>query len=65
MITINSDNHPFMKQFYAPTDEKRSIIVISREYRKDCLNIDKENAHENFFEMRDDFPLSLMNTHLK
>jgi putative SOS response-associated peptidase YedK len=55
MLTINSDNHPFMKQFHAPTDEKRSIIVIPEEYRKDWLNVDKENAHEYFFEMRDEF----------
>lgn len=35
MLTINSDNHPFMKQFHAPDNEKRSIIVIPEEYRKD------------------------------
>ena len=55
MLTINSDNHPFMKQFHAPNDEKRSIIVIPEEYRKDWLNVDRENAHEYFFEMRDEF----------
>ena len=55
MLTINSDNHPFMKQFHAPDNEKRSIIVIPEEYRKDWLNVDKENAHEYFFEMRDEF----------
>lgn len=55
MLTINSDNHPFMKQFHAPSDEKRSIIVIPEEYRNDWLNVDRENAHEYFFEMRDEF----------
>jgi len=55
MLTINSDNHPFMKQFHAPNDEKRSIIVIPQEYRNDWLNVDRENTHEYFFEMRDEF----------
>lgn len=55
MLTINSDNHPFMKQFHAPTDEKRSIIVIPEEYRNDWLNVDREHAHEYFFEMCDEF----------
>ncbi|EPH35304.1 hypothetical protein L291_2127 [Acinetobacter guillouiae MSP4-18] len=44
-----------MKQFHAPDNEKRSIIVIPEEYRKDWLNFDKENAHEYFFEMHDEF----------
>lgn len=55
MLTINSDNHPFMKQFHAPADEKRSIIVIPEEYRNDWLNVDHEQAHEYFLEMSDDF----------
>lgn len=55
MLTINSDNHPFMKQFHAPSDEKRSIIVIPEEYRSDWLNVDHEHAHEYFLEMRDEF----------
>ena len=55
MLTINSDHHPFMKQFHAPDDEKRSIIVIPEEYRNDWLNVDREHAHEYFFEMRNEF----------
>lgn len=55
MLTINSDHHPFMKQFHAPNDEKRSIIVIPEEYRNDWLNVDHKHAHEYFFEMRDEF----------
>ena len=44
-----------MKQFHAPDDEKRSIIVIPEEYRNDWLNVDREHAHEYFFEMRNEF----------
>lgn len=35
MLTINSEHHPFMNQLRAPKDEKRSIIVIPDQYRKD------------------------------
>jgi putative SOS response-associated peptidase YedK len=38
MLTINSDLHPFMNQFHAPEDEKRSIIVIPQDRRNDWLN---------------------------
>lgn len=55
MLTINADNHPFMKQFHAPNDEKRSIIVIPEQYRNDWLNVDSENAHEYFFELTDEY----------
>lgn len=55
MLTINADHHPFMKQFHAPNDEKRSIIVIPEQYRNDWLNVGSEHAHEYFFEMRDEF----------
>ncbi|MDI3239487.1 SOS response-associated peptidase family protein, partial [Acinetobacter ursingii] len=55
MLTINSDHHPFMKQFHAPKDEKRSIIVIPEQYRKDWLTADHEHAHEYFFPMPDEF----------
>ena len=55
MLTINADKHPFMKQFHAPADEKRSIIVIPEQYRRDWLNADHEHAHEYFFEMSDEY----------
>lgn len=55
MLTINSDHHPFMKQFHAPSDEKRSIIVIPEKYRKDWFNADHDHAHEYFLEMPNEF----------
>ena len=55
MITINSDDHPFMKQFHGPDDEKRSIIVIPEESRQDWLHCNHEQASEFFFEMKDEF----------
>lgn len=28
MLTINADEHPFMRQFHKPGDEKRSVVVL-------------------------------------
>lgn len=55
ILTINANQHPFMKQFHNPNDEKRSIIVIPEESRQDWLHCDHEEANEFFFEMRDEF----------
>jgi len=55
MLTINANQHSFMKQFHNPDDEKRSIIVIPEESRQDWLHCDHEEANEFFFEMRDEF----------
>lgn len=40
-LTINADNHPVMKNFHKPDDEKRSLVIIpSTEYDEwlDCKN---------------------------
>ncbi|EPP8578434.1 SOS response-associated peptidase, partial [Acinetobacter baumannii] len=51
MLTINSDHHPFMNQFHAPTDEKRSIIVIPPKLRNDWLHCKHEEANDFFLDM--------------
>lgn len=28
MLTINADQHPFMRQFHKPTDEKRMVVIL-------------------------------------
>lgn len=30
MLTINADEHPFMRRFHKPGDEKRSVVVLDR-----------------------------------
>ena len=55
LLTINANQHPFMKQFHNPNDEKRSIIVIPEESRQDWLHCNHEEASEFFFEMRNEF----------
>lgn len=51
MLTINADHHPFMNQFHAPDDEKRSIIVIPPEHRNEWLFSTPETAPNLYFEM--------------
>ncbi len=64
MLTINANQHPFMKQFHNPNDEKRSIIVIPKESRQDWLHCNHEEASEFFFEMRDEFIAKLRDSRL-
>jgi len=38
MLTINADDHPLMRRFHKPEDEKRSVVVISPSDREALLN---------------------------
>lgn len=29
MLTINADDHPFMRQYYKPEDEKWMVVVLN------------------------------------
>lgn len=31
MLTINADQHPFMRQFHKPDDEKRSVVILNEQ----------------------------------
>ena len=37
LLTINADNHPLMRQFHAPGDEKRSVVVVPRDRWEDWI----------------------------
>lgn len=52
MLTINADQHPLMRQFHAPTDEKRAIAVIPPELRTSWLNADHATAKELLLELQ-------------
>lgn len=30
MLTVNADEHPLMRRFHKPGDEKRSVVVLDR-----------------------------------
>ena len=44
MLTINADNHPVMKHFHKPEDEKRSIVVLQENDYLTWLNAKHDEA---------------------
>lgn len=46
MLTVNADDHPVMKHFHKPNDEKRSIVVLNNSDYISWLNSDHEKARE-------------------
>jgi putative SOS response-associated peptidase YedK len=38
MLTINADDHPLMKQFHKPQDEKRMVVILPEERYHDWLH---------------------------
>lgn len=38
-LTVNADEHPLMKHFHKPGDEKRSLVIIPREQAEDWLEV--------------------------
>lgn len=37
MLTINADDHPFMRQYHKPTEEKRMVVVLNENNYDDWL----------------------------
>lgn len=37
MLTINADDHPFMRQFHKPDDEKRMVVILNEGSYDDWL----------------------------
>ncbi len=44
MLTINADEHPLMRRFHKPGDEKRSVVVVPPERWQDWLYADEQQA---------------------
>ena len=38
MLTINADEHPFMKNFHKPDEEKRMVVILEESHYSDWLN---------------------------
>lgn len=38
MLTINADDHPFMRQFHKPDDEKRMVVILGEGLNGDRLS---------------------------
>ena len=46
MLTVNADEHPLMRDFHKPTDEKRMVVVLAPERYGDWLAAAPDRVHE-------------------
>ena len=46
MLTVNADDHPVMKQFHKPGDEKRTPVIIRQDLHDAWLSADTDQAAE-------------------
>ncbi|MFM7010517.1 MAG: SOS response-associated peptidase family protein [Betaproteobacteria bacterium] len=46
MLTVNADEHPVMRQFHKPKDEKRTPVIIAPELHDKWLGADIKQASE-------------------
>lgn len=56
MLTINADDHPFMKQFHKPGEEKRMVVVLSEHHYDAWLTADAAHASDPLVQ----YPAELM-----
>jgi len=57
-ITINADQHPLMRRFHKPGDEKRSLVVVHRHDYDDWLSCKNPEYARTFLQL---YPPELMN----
>jgi putative SOS response-associated peptidase YedK len=48
MLTVNADNHPLMKRFHKPGDEKRSVVIIDSTQYEDWLSCRNNDEARSF-----------------
>ena len=46
MLTVNADEHPVMRQFHKPEDEKRTPVIMPPHLHDDWLSADLQQATE-------------------
>ena len=46
MLTVNADEHPVMRQFHKPADEKRTPVIVSPHLYDAWLSADTDHATE-------------------
>ena len=57
MLTVRSDDHPLMKRFHRPGDEKRSVVIVPRAGYEDWLSCESTDAARSFLNL---YPHELM-----
>jgi putative SOS response-associated peptidase YedK len=53
MLTINADDHPLMKRFHAPEDEKRSVVLLDDDTWNDWLTAKNEAEIRGYLRLFD------------
>jgi putative SOS response-associated peptidase YedK len=51
MLTVNADEHPLMKRFHKPGDEKRSVVVIRPDDYEDWLSCRNTDEARSFLQL--------------
>lgn len=51
MLTVNADEHPLMKRFHRPGDEKRSVVVLRPEEYGDWLGARSPDEARSFLNL--------------
>jgi putative SOS response-associated peptidase YedK len=51
MLTINADEHPLMKRFHKPGDEKRSVVIIRPDDYEDWLSCRNTDEARSFLQL--------------
>lgn len=46
MLTLNADDHPLMRNFHRPDDEKRMVVILPKELYLDWLSATPANSHQ-------------------
>lgn len=60
MLTINADNHPLMRLFHKPNEEKRMVTILHEDQYTDWLNVDMKDSTD-FFRA---YPAELLTTNI-
>jgi putative SOS response-associated peptidase YedK len=51
MLTVNADEHPLMKRFHKPDDEKRSLVIVPRASYEDWLSCGSTDEARSFLNL--------------
>jgi putative SOS response-associated peptidase YedK len=54
MLTINADDHPLMRRFHKPGDEKRMVVLLDDDQHDAWLNATTDEARTFFCQFRAD-----------
>lgn len=44
MLTVNADDHPLMRLFHKPADEKRMVVILRQDRYDDWLDVQPEHS---------------------